>query len=195
MSTRRGQVIFMDDVLNKAIELARNIIDEKNPNLEDKEKTAQQVGIGAIIFNDLATDRVKNVDFDWDKALDFEGDSGPYVQYCIVRCKSILRKFNGKIPDKMSQELTSQEEKTLVRLLLNYSEVLATSYRNFRPSFLAQYLLYVCKAFNSFYQHHKILDESIDEQTRLSRLRLVQCTLALLTAGLQILGIQAPNKM
>jgi arginyl-tRNA synthetase len=195
MSTRRGQVIFMDDVLSKSMELARNIIEEKNPDLENKEKIAEQVGIGAIIFNDLATDRVKNVDFDWDKVLDFEGDSGPYVQYCIVRCKSILRKHGKPVAGEIKTDLASKEERHLIRLMLNYSEVLTIAYKNFKPSFLAQYLLDVCKAFNAFYQHHKILDASVEENLRESRLRLVQCTEILLTRGLNILGVQSPEKM
>lgn len=195
MSTRKGNVIFMDDVLNKAIELAEKIIEEKNPDLPNKKVIAQQVGLGAIIFNDLSTDRIKNVDFDWDRALDFEGDSGPYVQYCNVRCKSILKKFEGKIPTEISTGLNSPEEKNLVKQLLLYPEILTISYRNFKPSFLAQYLLEVCRAFGAFYTHHKILDDKLDEPTKLARLRLVQCTEILLTEGLATLGIQSPDKM
>jgi arginyl-tRNA synthetase len=195
MSTRKGNVIFMDDVLNKSIELAEQIIETKNPDLPNKKLIAQQVGLGAIIFNDLSSDRIKNVDFDWDRALDFEGDSGPYVQYCTVRCKSILKKFTGKIPVETSVELNSPEEKNLVKQLLLYPEILTISYRNFKPSFLAQYLLEVCKAFGSFYTHHKILDDNLDEPTKLARLRLVQCTENLLTEGLRTLGIQSPDKM
>lgn len=195
MSTRKGNVIFMDDVLNKSIELAEKIIEEKNPDLPNKKQIAQQVGVGAIIFNDLSSDRVKNVDFDWDRVLDFEGDSGPYVQYCAVRCKSILKKFDGKIPTETSVDLATSEEKTLVKQLLLYPEVLSISYKNFKPSFLAQYLLEVCKAFGSFYTHCKILDDNLDEKTKLSRLRLVQCTETLLTEGLRMLGIQSPEKM
>ncbi len=195
MSTRRGKVIFMDDVLNKSIELAKSIIEQKNPDLENKEKVAEQVGVGAIIFNDLSQDRIKDVDFDWDRALDFEGDSGPYVQYSIVRCKSILRKFGREIPAKMEVPLTSPQERHLVRLMLNYSEALTISYKNFKPSFLAQYLLDVCRAFSSFYQSQKILDPAIDEKLTLSRLRLVQCVESLLTQGLGILGVQSPEKM
>ncbi len=195
MSTRKGNVIFMDDVLNKSIELAEKIIEEKNPDLSDKKLIAQQVGVGAIVFNDLSSDRIKNVDFDWDRVLDFEGDSGPYVQYCAVRCKSILRKFEGEIPVETEIPLASSEEKTLVKQLLLYPEILSISYKNFKPSFLAQYLLEVCKAFGSFYTHNKILDDNLDEKTKLARLRLVQCTETLLTEGLKTLGIQSPQKM
>jgi arginyl-tRNA synthetase len=195
MSTRKGNVIFMDDVLNKSIELAEKIIEEKNPDLPNKKLIAQQVGIGAIIFNDLSSDRIKNVDFDWDRVLDFEGDSGPYVQYCVVRCKSILKKFGGTVPAETQIDLNSPEEKSLVKQLLLYPEILTTSYKNFKPSFLAQYLLEVCRSFGAFYTHHKILDDKLDEPTKLARLRLVQCTEKLLTEGLQTLGIQSPDKM
>lgn len=195
MSTRRGNVIFMDDVLTKAIDMAEKIIEEKNPTLPNKRKVAEQVGIGAIIFYDLSSDRVKNIDFDWDQVLDFEGDSGPYVQYCAVRCKSILSKFTGEIPTQTTAALSSNEEKILVKQLMLYPEALSISYRNFKPSFLAQYLLEVCKAFGSFYSHHKILDDNLDQATKLSRLRLVQCTQELLVEGLRILGIQSPDKM
>lgn len=195
MSTRRGNVIFMDDVLGKSIELAEKIIEEKNPSLENKKQIAQQIGIGAIIFNDLSSDRVKNVDFDWDRVLDFEGDSGPYVQYSVVRCRSILKKFGKEIAADSSVAMESPEEKSLVKQLLLYPEALATSYRTFKPSFLAQYLLELCRAFGSFYSHHKILDDQLDERTKMARLRLVQCTETVLTAGLGILGIQAPDKM
>lgn len=195
MSTRKGNVIFMDDVLNKSIELAEKIIEEKNPDLENKKEIAQQVGVGAIIFNDLSSDRIKNVDFDWDRVLDFEGDSGPYVQYCAVRCKSILKKYGKEVLPQMAVPLDSREEKNLVKQLLLYPEILSISYKNFKPSFLAQYLLEVCKAFGSFYTHNKILDENLDEQIKMARLRLVQCTVALLTEGLKTLGIQSPDKM
>ncbi len=195
MSTRRGNVIFMDDVLRKSIELAEKIIEEKNPTLENKQKTAEQIGIGAIIFNDLSSDRVKNVDFDWDRVLDFEGDSGPYVQYSVVRCRSILKKFDGNIPQDAQVALDSSEERNLVKQLLLYPEALSISYKNFKPSFLAQYLLEVCRSFGSFYSNHKILDDQLDERVKLARLRLVQCSEAVLTSGLAILGIQTPDKM
>lgn len=195
MSTRKGNVIFMDDVLNKSIELAEKIIEQKNPNLENKKQIALQVGVGAIVFNDLSSDRIKNVDFDWDRALDFEGDSGPHVQYCAVRCKSILKKYGKEIPENIDIALSSVEEKALVKQLLLYPEVLTISYKNFKPSYLAQYLLEVCKAFGSFYTNHKILDDNLDEKTKLARLRVVQCTENLLTEGLRTLGIQSPDKM
>lgn len=194
MSTRRGNVIFMDDVIEKAIELAKEIIEQKNPTLENKEEIAQQIGVGAIVFHDLLTDRVKNIDFDWGRVLDFEGDSGPYVQYTAVRCQSLMRKFGKLISSEMNISLDSKEERELVRTLLVYSDTLKSSYKNYRPSVLAQYLLDVCKCFSSFYAQHKILEDT-DESRVASRMKLVECTHKILVQGLAILGIQAPPRM
>lgn len=194
MSTRRGNVIFMDDVVEKAIELANQIIEEKNPSLENKSQVAETVGVGAIIFHDLLTDRVKNIDFDWDHVLDFEGDSGPYVQYCAVRCQSLIRKYGKEIPSEFKTNLESEEERELVRVLLTYSDVLRSSYSSYRPSVVAQYLLDICKAFGSFYAKHKILEDS-DQNRVQSRMRLVACAQKVLVQGLGILGIQVPERM
>ncbi len=194
MSTRRGNVIFMDDVLERAIELANSIIEEKNPSLEDKAEVAQKVGVGAILFHDLVTDRVKNIDFDWERVLDFEGDSGPYVQYCAVRCQSLMRKYGQDIPFEMNVSLESKEERELIRTLLMYSDTLKASYKSFRPSVLAQYLLDICKCFSSFYAQHKILDDT-DQGRVKARMRLVQCTHKILVQGLLLLGIQTPDRM
>lgn len=191
MSTRKGNVIFMTDILSRAIEIATQIIEEKNPDLKNKEQVAKQVGIGAIIFNDLIGDRVKNVDFDWNRVLDFEGDSGPYVQYCIVRCKSILKKAPTKNGDILP--LSSDEERSLVRQLFLYPDILKTSYHHFKPNFLAQYLLETCRAFNHFYAKHKVLTG--DERLLPARLKLIESTQRTLIDGLRILGIESPDEM
>ncbi len=193
MSTRRGRVIFMDDVLERAIEIVRKIIDEKNPAMADKEQVAVQVGVGAIIFNDLMNDRVKNVDFDWEKALDFEGDSGPYVQYCQVRCNSLIKKYGEEIQRQFVVELTSAEEKELIKTLLSYDEVLKIAFKAFRPNGVAQYLLDLCRAFNHFYQKHRILDGEKD--LKASRMLLIQITRDVIRDGLKVLGIASPEAM
>ena len=122
MSTRKGNVIFLRDVVERAIEMVEEIIEERKPNLPDKKKVAQQVGVGAIIFNDLSNDRVKDIDFDWNRVLDFEGDSGPYVQYCHVRCCSLIKKYGKAIPKAWPAPLTSDEEQSLLKLLHSYEE-------------------------------------------------------------------------
>jgi arginyl-tRNA synthetase len=193
MSTRKGRAIFLEDVLSQAIELVEKLIEEKNPDLENKKVVAQQVGLGAVVFNDLAVDRVRDVEFDWEKVLNFEGDSGPYVQYTHVRCVSLIRKSGRPAPTLMNTVLASSEERELVRILLNYQDVLSASFANFRPNILAQYLLEVCAAFSRFYNKHRILGEP--QEIEQSRLALVEATRKILKSGLGVLNIQAPQAM
>ncbi len=188
MSTRKGNVIFMSDVLEKAIEISQKKLEEKNPNLSDKE-IARSVGIGAILFNDLVNDRVKNVDFSWDKVLDFNGDSGPYVQYSIIRCRSILSKHKPNL----SQLDTNDIEHNLVLHLLSFDEILDNSWSNLKPHILAQYLLKICKLFNQFYGAKKILCE--DDRLKDSRVTLVHYIETVLSKGADILGIPIPSRM
>ncbi|MDZ4081579.1 MAG: arginine--tRNA ligase, partial [Bdellovibrionales bacterium] len=155
MSTRKGNVIFLEDILKQAIERTAEVIAVKNPGLssEERAKIAQDVGVGAVIFGDLVFDRVKNVEFDWDRILSFEGDSGPYVQYMHVRCQSLLRKF-GRTPNLSSvAPLVEKDERELIRLLMSYDEILEASFRGFKPNILAQYLLEVCGVFSRFYHN------------------------------------------
>lgn len=195
MSTRKGNVIFLEDVLAKAIEMMRGLVEEKNPSLsaEEKDTIARQVGIGAVIFNDLANDRVKNVDFDWDRVLSFEGDSGPYVQYMNVRCLSVLRKYGKEIPKAMPAVLDSQWEKELIRQLMCFEDVLSGAFRSFKPHAVAGYLLEVCQAFSQFYHHCRVLGG--EEDLEKSRIALVYCTQKVLEKGLNVLSIEAPEVM
>lgn len=193
MSTRKGNVIFMKDVLDKAISMAREIIKEKNPELPNADQVAEQVGIGAVIFNDLMNDRVKNVDFDWEKILDFEGDTGPYVQYTRARCASVLRK-SKEVPDlSQGPALSSDEERLLLKNLMVYPLFLRKGYQGFKPNVIAQYLLEICRNFNHFYHVHRVLDEDIKIQR--ARLGLVKMTSQVLVSGLEILGISSPDAM
>lgn len=193
MSSRKGNVIRLEDVVDRAIEMVEKIIEEKNPNLENKALVAKQVGIGAITFNDLVNDRVKNVDFDWDKVLSFEGDSGPFVQYCHVRCISILKKYGKAVPMEFSMDLSSPEERELIGKLLNFSETLRASFQHFKPHILAGYLLDVCRSFSQFYHNNRILGEAA--QIESSRMVLVSCTQKILAQGLKVLNIEAPEAM
>jgi arginyl-tRNA synthetase len=199
MSSRKGNVIRLEDVLNQAIEQVLKRIDEKNPSLMHKEKIAKQVGIGAVVFNDLSFDRVKNVDFDWARVLDFEGDSGPYVQYCHVRCASLSRKYfditGGKINLAQNdfQALSSLEERELVRTLLSFEETLTSAFHTYKPNILTQYLLDVCRVFNQFYQKNRIVGEA--EEVARSRMALVEATRATIRLGLKALSIGAPELM
>jgi arginyl-tRNA synthetase len=193
MSTRKGRAIFLEDVVTQAIELVEKVIEEKNPNLPNKKLVAEQVGLGAIIFNDLAVDRVKDVEFDWEKALNFEGDSGPYVQYTHVRCVSLRKKYGKEPVRRLPIALSTAEERELVRVLLNYEDVLAASFQTFRPNILAQYMLEVCGAFSRFYNKNRILGEAPEIET--ARMGLVEATRRVIEAGLKTLNIQAPEAM
>jgi arginyl-tRNA synthetase len=195
MSTRKGNVIFLEDILKQAIERTAEVIAVKNPGLssEERAKIAQDVGVGAVIFGDLVFDRVKNVEFDWDRILSFEGDSGPYVQYMHVRCQSLLRKF-GRTPNLSSvAPLVEKDERELIRLLMSYDEILEASFRGFKPNILAQYLLEVCGVFSRFYHNNRILGEA--KEIEESRMALVAATREVLKQGLNKLSIQAPDYM
>lgn len=198
MSTRQGKVILFEDVITQAIELVEKMIAEKNPGLENKHVVAKQVAIGALIFNDLINDRMKNIEFDWDRILSMEGDSGPYVQYTGVRCKSILRKYTGEVKMTAEAELSTEEERKLVYQLLQFQDVLNASYRQFRPNILAQYLLELCGAFSSFYHKCRILGDAADAEAAVlqaSRISLVAATEKVLIQGLKVLNIEAPEAM
>lgn len=193
MSSRKGNVIVLEDVLNKAIEMVKQIIAEKNPALENSAKVAEQVGVGAIIFNDLMNDRVKNVEFDWDKILDFEGDSGPYVQYCHVRCTSLIKKYGKPVEMKIPAELDSPEEQELIKQMLAFPDAAKSAFENFKPHIVATYLLDLCRLFNQFYTKHRIIGE--DPQIAASRMALVAAVRLVLGRGLALLNIQPPEAM
>ncbi len=193
MSSRKGQVIRLDDVLNKAVEMVSKRIKEKNPRLENQDEISEIVGVGAVVYNDLLNDRVKDVEFDWDKVTDFEGDSGPYVQYSVVRCKSILRK-GGDLKPELITDLNHESEKSLMNLLLDFEEILKLSFETFKPNYLATYLLDVSKAYSSFYANCPILSAETEDLKK-TRLFLLECTLKVLTEGLGVLNIKAPDEM
>ncbi|MBW3000014.1 arginine--tRNA ligase, partial [Candidatus Woesearchaeota archaeon] len=160
MSTRKGNIIFLEEVLDRAVELARKIIKEKNPNLENKEEVAEIVGIGAVIFGDLSNDRVKDITFNWDKMLSFEGETAPYIQYTYARCCSLLRKSEKKLITQVEYSLLREKiEHQLINLLQNFPAAVQNSASHYKPSIIARYLLDLSLAFNSFYQSCPILQE------------------------------------
>ena len=194
MSTRKGNVIFMADVLKEAIDRTHQIIEEKKSVLQSKEEVAKQVGVGAVIFNDLLHDRIRNIDFDWAKVLDFDGDSGPYAQYCLVRCRSLLKKYNKNVCASFKKDLRTKEEIQLLVTLMYFTEILQTAWKNFKPHILAQYVLKLCQEFNTFYNHHKILGEG-DRNMEDARMTLVYCVENILSQSLSILGVPTPSEM
>jgi arginyl-tRNA synthetase len=193
LSSRKGNTVTLEDVLNESVELVTEVIKKKNPDLKNADKVARQVGFGAVIFNDLVNDRVKNVEFDWERAVDFEGDSGPYVQYCGVRCASLVRKYGKPIRNEIAVTLEAPEEKELIRCLLAYQDTLSGAFRTFKPHILAGYLLDVCHRFSQFYTKCRVLGE--DPETEAARMTLVASVHAILEEGLKILSIDLPEAM
>lgn len=194
MSTRKGKVVFLEDVLKKAVEKTRDIIDERNPDLDDKEAVAKQVGIGAIVFQELFNSRIKDYIFSWDKTLSFEGETGPYVQYAHARASSLLGKSNFSIEDEVDYSLlNTEEEMNIIRLLYGFPNVIIDSAEKNEPSFVTRQIVEIAKAFNRFYHNCPILTEEEDLKT--ARLHLVYATKVVLKTGLSLLGIEAPEKM
>jgi len=169
------------------------IIKEKNPSLENKKEVAEIVGIGALVFNDLMNDRVRDVDFSWNKILDFEGDSGPYVQYCHARCASLIQK-TGCQEEWMGLPVQSQVEDLelqLIEVLLNFETRLNQAFDKYSPHILSNYLLELCRIFNQFYAKYRI----IDSPNMAFRVELVKVVKRVLNRGLWLLNIKAPLAM
>ena len=194
LSTRKGNVVFLDQVLGDAVDLARKQIDQKNPNLANKEQVAHDVGVGAVIFHDLKNDRIENFDFDLDEVVRFEGDTGPYVQYTNARAQSVLRKAAkmGQEPNLSNNSLNDDWSFSVAKALADFPRIIARSSDKFEPSIIAKYALDVAKKFNKYYANVKILTE--DEQIN-SRLALVEATSIILTEALRLLGVNAPKEM
>ena len=194
LSTRKGNVVFLDQVLGDAVDLARKQIDQKNPNLANKEQVAHDVGVGAVIFHDLKNDRIENFDFDLDEVVRFEGDTGPYVQYTNARAQSVLRKAAkmGQEANLSNNSLNDDWSFSVAKALADFPRIIARSSDKFEPSIIAKYALDVAKKFNKYYANVKILTE--DEQIN-SRLALVEATSIVLTEALRLLGVNAPKEM
>ena len=194
LSTRKGRVVFLEDVLNKAVESTLSIIEERNPNLENKEEVAKQVGIGAIIFQELFNNRIKDYVFSWDRTLSFEGETGPYVQYTHARASSLLKKGEFKLGNKIDYKLlTEDDEINLIRLLYKFPEAVLDATDKYEPSFITRHIVEIAKAFNKFYNSCPIL--SAEEDLKKARLMLVYSSKMVIKTGLTLLGMEAPNKM
>ena len=197
MSTREGNIIRLDDLLNEAIERAKEIIQQKNPDLENKEEVAKKVGIGAVIFNDLANNRVKDEIFDWNTILNFQGETGPYIQYTYVRTKSVIEKASqGVIPDVQSLDVDLLNEEysiKIVKLIYSFEDVLKQVTDKNEPSILSRYLIDLAKAYSNFYNENKIIVD--DKKLQDVRVYLTYATGKVLKLGATLLGIQMPDKM
>ncbi len=195
MSTREGNMIKLEDLLKEAIARASQIIEEKNPQLENKEDIAKKVGIGAVIFNDLSNSRIKDELFDWNQVLNFNGETGPYIQYIYVRTKSVLEKA-GYIPDVTTidvSKLLNKEAIETITLLYSFSSILEQVAEKNEPSILARYLINLSQSYSSFYNEHHIIVE--DKKIQDARLMLTYICGVVLKEGVNLLGIQMPDKM
>lgn len=195
MSTREGTSIKLSDLLNEAISRAKAIIEQKNPELENKDEVAKKVGVGAVIFNDLANNRVKDEIFDWDTILNFQGETGPYIQYTYVRTKSVIEKAGG-VPDisEVSSELLQDEYSIkLLKLIYDFEDVLVQVTDKNEPSILSRYLIDVAKTYSNFYNENKIINDNKNLQN--ARVYLTYSVGRILKTGAGLLGIEMPNKM
>lgn len=194
LSTRKGRVVFLEEVFQKSIEKTLAIITEKSPDLENKELVAQQVGIGALIYNTLASSRIKDITFSWDRALSFEGESGPYCQYTHARCCSVLRKA-GQVPIGAIDysTLTDSHAIALIKLLGTYPQAIQQACTQNEPFHVTRHVTDIAQAYNKFYYENRILDATPSERD--ARLALTKATSDVLASGLHLLGISAPDKM
>lgn len=192
MSTRKGKVVLLEEVLAETIQLAQTNITEKNPNLENKEEIAKQVGVGAVIFHDLKNDRMNSVEYSLKDMLKFEGETGPYVQYTHARACSILRKSQLDEAKNLQFSLQDEHSWEVIKLLEIFPEIIMKAYKQLEPSVISKYVVDLSQSFNKYYGNTHILLE--DEQLQ-ARLALVKAVTITLHEGLRLLGIHAPKEM
>ncbi|WP_069999912.1 arginine--tRNA ligase [Cellulosilyticum sp. I15G10I2] len=198
LSTRAGNVIFLEDILKEAVDKTKSIIEEKNPQLPNKEEVAMKVGIGAVIFDDMYNNIIKDIQFSWERVLNFDGETGPYVQYTHARACSVLKKAGldlNNIPHfKIDYNIISDDATVgIVKELAEFSEVIQSAAAGYEPSYIARYAVDLAQAFNKFYHDNPILVE--DENVKNSRLAIVAATKYTIKNALYLLGIDAPLQM
>ncbi|MCP1639494.1 arginyl-tRNA synthetase [Streptococcus gallinaceus] len=192
LSTRKGNIIRLEPTLDEAVSRALTQIEAKNPDLENKDEVAHQVGVGAVKFYDLKTDRDNGYDFDLEAMVSFEGETGPYVQYAYARIQSILRKANFSAIEEAAYSLNDAESWEIIKLLQNFSASIQRAADKYDPSIIAKYAINLAQAFNKYYAHTRILDENPERD---SRLALAYATGIVLKEALRLLGVAAPEKM
>jgi arginyl-tRNA synthetase len=194
MSTRKGRVVFLEDVLDRAVEEASRIIAEKNPRLAGAREIAEQVGVGAVVFNDLKRERIKDVEFDWDEILSFEGETGPYVQYTHARLASILRKAAEAGEGSPDPDWSLLEDAGSVLLALGrFPDVVRSAAEHVEPSEVSSWLLSTSRDLNNWYAAHRVLGQ--EPSLTAARLGLVRASKAVIANGLRLLGVAAPEEM
>lgn len=194
LSTRKGQVVFLEDVLNKAIEKTKEVMESRHTEIEDIEETAKIVGIGAVKFQELYNNRIKDYVFDWDEVLNFDGETGPYLQYTYARAKSVLRKAGFEKAEKMNfTKITSDEEFALVKSLANFKDIVIKACEKYEPSLITRHLTEIAKNFNKFYNTCQVNVE--DKEVKEERLALTYASSLVIKIGLGLLGIKTVEKM
>ena len=195
IGSRKGNSVLLEDILNEAIEKVKNIINEKNPDLPNKDEVARKVGVGAIIFNDLSNSRIKDEIFDWDMLLNFQGETGPYIQYIYVRTNSVLTKagYTPNLKDVDFSKLTEKEAFDIIKLLYSFSDVVIQSAAKNEPSIISRYLIDLSQAFSNYYNQYHILTE--DKSIQDARLYLTYAVGIVLKTGAELLGMEMPDRM
>ena len=192
LSTRKGNVILLEPTIAEAVKRSLAQIDTKNPDLVNKEAVAHAVGVGAIKFYDLKTDRTNGYDFDLEAMVSFEGETGPYVQYAHARIQSILRKANFQPQAAENYQLNDTESWEIIKLIQDFPNTIVKAADNFEPSLIARFAIHLAQSFNKYYAHTRILDDSPERD---SRLALSYATATVLKEALALLGVEAPNEM
>ena len=194
LSTRKGEIILLDDLVRESVDKTLEVINEKNPELENKEEVANKIGVGALVFTYLKNSREKDIVFDWKEMLSFEGETGPYVQYSYARAKSILRRAVESNVEADFSKLNSREEFELVKTLENFNNQIHLAVEKLEPSIVTRYVIEVAKAFNKFYNAHSVLNLE-DEGLKKARLELVEASCQVIKNALYLLGIDVVEKM